>query len=493
MDKNERQQIALQRWKDYKGRAGFQHPTGFGKMYETINIIKRMLEKNMELKVIIVVDSDPLRTQWKEKISESINPYFLSNNCLIETIQYFQNKRLLHYCHLIILDEMSKYFSEDRQNIWNGNWVNFKFLLWLDATPEDKNKRDIVFYDNYPCCDKITQQEAEKNGWITTTKVINIGVDFTEEELENYKKAENTIDENFGKFDRDFSLIEKCLHGVEENGVFTPAYEYCKQLSTIKGCNPEYLEYVVGGFPRNYSKELIEWVKDIVTIWAPDKLLGYAKKTMAAIRNRKEIIYTASKKVEAVIDCLNYYPNMQTIIFSQRTNFASTICQAINNQYYEDIAVEYHSNIKSKPLRVNSNGELTLIGNGDYATYVTGKKKGEIKIFGEKTIKDVTIAEVASGKAKVIVTGSALDRGLDIPKISLGIVVGFTENESQHTQRRGRLTRLDLTNNNKEAIIINIYVKGTKEESFLRYSLRDTNCYWLNSIEELDKKDEYDI
>ncbi len=496
MEKQERQEIALQKWKDNRGRGGFQHPTGFGKMYETITAIKRMYEKNNFIKVIIVVNSDALRKEWKSKIEGFMSSTFLEENCLIETIQYFQSKRLLHQCNILILDEVSQYFSEDRSNIWNGTWIIFKFLLWLDATPKDRSGRDEEFYSKYPCVDNITQHEAEQNNWISKSNIINIGVNFTPEELAIFEANEEIIDSNFNKFDRNFEEANRCLRGIGIPGDLNhvPAWKCCIAWAIQKGYLEEYSVYLKEGFPRNYTKDHIEFIQNICAIWTPDKVLGYSRKVMAALRERMDLIWNAQNKIQVVIDCLKYYPNSFVIIFSQRNEFASNICKAINNSFDQDIAVEYHSGIESRPLRVNNFGELSLLDGNEYATYVTGKKKGQMKVFGAKTIREVALAEIQSRKAKVLVSGSALDRGLDIPKIDLGIVVGFTQNESQSTQRKGRLTRIDMENSNKEAIFINVYVKGTKEEQFLRYTQKDKiEVKWLNHITDIDKQEEYDI
>lgn len=503
MTKSERQELGRRKWRENKGLGGWQYPTSFGKMYNSIQIFLLMLDKIATTRIIIVVNSDELRNEWRKEIAKMIGD---RGKFLVETIHYFQNKKFEHHTDLLVLDEMSQYFSEDRSNIWNGTWVKFKFLLWLDATPTDRQKRDTKFYQLYPAVDIITKQEAEQNGWITSTQFINYAIELTEDEAVNYTEIENIIDQNFSKLNRNFDIVNKCLKGGDaeyeltaEDGsrvkeVFAlSAYKYCTYIAEKNGWCEDYQTYMRSGFPLSWDKDSVEFVKNICAIWTPDKVMGYARKTMTAIRNRLDIVYMAKNKIKAVLEILEYYGDKQTIIFGQRTEFCTKVTKAINNQFGM-IAVEYHSNIESRPLMVDSNGELTLLDGTEYAVYATGKNKGSPKIYGKKTLRDLAIEAIEKGKARVIVTGSALDRGINKPKIEIGIVTGATQNSSQAEQRNGRISRIDVENSNKEAIFINLYVPNTKEHEFLIQN-KKANVRWITNLKQLKEVEveDYDV
>lgn len=487
MLKPERQVLAAERWRDSAGKGGFCHPTGFGKMYETINIImKRMIGIDPEADFIIVVNTDELRTQWRKEIKIYLGEKV---KVLVETINYFQINRLRHTCKLLILDEMSMYFSMDRQSIWNGTWVDFKYLLWLDATPVDRQKRDSTFYQMYPPVDTITVDEARDNKWITDFKIFNLGVELTEEEETAYKAADKLVSDNFNKFGRNFDLVSKCLMGekVFENGKFmgkVEAFDFCCRVAADNGWKPEYKAYVIEGFPNGLSSGAKQIITGICAIWSPDKVMGYAKKVMAGIKKRTEIIYTASNKIVATVEIIKAFPNRKTIIFSQRTAFAHATCLAINKEV-GTIAVEYHSELESRPLR-EKDGEPTLIGGSTFIKYKTGKNAGEAKIFGAETLRKLAIQHIKSGLARVLCTGMALDRGLDVPDMSLAIITGFTQNPSQSQQRRGRLTRVDQKDPEKHSFYVNLYVRGTKEEDFLKSAQAQFDeVFWIDFADEI--------
>ncbi len=123
MTKTERQQLAAEKWRIAEGKGGFQHPTGFGKMYETNHfIIKRMYEKNPELKVIVVVNTDALRNEWRTKVIEHLGEN-IAECVLVETIHFFQHKDIQYQCNLLVLDEIDKISSMEhgyKRSIYYG-------------------------------------------------------------------------------------------------------------------------------------------------------------------------------------------------------------------------------------------------------------------------------------------------------------------------------------------------------------------------------------
>jgi superfamily II DNA or RNA helicase len=489
IDKTTRQKQGAERWRWNKGKGGFIHPTGFGKMYETINfIIMPMLEKDPNSEFIIVVNSDNLRQQWKAQLKK-----FLKTDkfpVLVETINFFQIQRLKYSTKLLILDEMSMYFSDDRQNIWNGEWVQFNFLLWLDATPIDYQRRDSIFYATYPPVDTISRVEALKNNWITSAITFNLAVDLTAEEREKYQKAEQLIDDNFPKFSMRFDEVMACVEGkvlATDSGLisYTPI-EYCELIAQRYGYKAEFKSWIKNGFPETMSKGNKQMVWDICKMWTPEKVMGYALNVMKGVRIRKEIIYKGNNKYQLIIDILKYM-NEKAIIFSQRTEVASKIAILLNSMNIP--AVEYHSKVVSRSLR-ELNGEPTLIGGVDQIVYKSGKRKGEPMIFGAKTLKDLAIKQITNNTAKVLCTGSALDRGLDIPDLALSITAGFTSNPSQSDQRQGRLTRIDATNLNKLAVYVNLYLRETKEQDYLEKAQANFNkesIYWITRVDQISR------
>ena len=96
-------------------------------------------------------------------------------------------------------------------------------------------------------------------------------------------------------------------------------------------------------------------------------------------------------------------------------------------------------------------------------------------IYHSKT-NDSAIIDFRSNKINILITVKALDEGFDIPSADMGIIMASTQQHRQTVQRLGRLLRYQ---EGKEAKLFNIYIKKTKEESWLNTRLKGLkNIIW---------------
>lgn len=154
---------------------------------------------------------------------------------------------------------------------------------------------------------------------------------------------------------------------------------------------------------------------------------------------RKALIYGASAKLD-VISKIIEITDKQVILFSETKKYATEVSKLISN------SVLYHSTISDK------------------------KKKGALN-------------KIKSGEARLLCTAKALDEGLDIPNLKVGIVASGTSVERQAKQRDGRIGRVV---GNEVAVMINLYIKDTAEIGWLKKRQKNmTNIEWINSIEEI--------
>jgi len=65
------------------------------------------------------------------------------------------------------------------------------------------------------------------------------------------------------------------------------------------------------------------------------------------------------------------------------------------------------------------------------------------------------------GRYKAVVTSRVLDEGVDLPSAKIAIILGGTAGARQYIQRRGRVLRKV---ENKEAVLYEIFARGTSEE-----------------------------
>lgn len=157
------------------------------------------------------------------------------------------------------------------------------------------------------------------------------------------------------------------------------------------------------------------------------------------VNKRKSILHNAFNKVQVTRDILNLYPDRKSIIFCESIDFAEKIDDVLAKQ-----SVIYHSRL-------------------------TVKQKKE------------AIARFKDGRTSINVLTSvrALDAGVDISGVNLGICCAGTSKSLQSIQRLGRSIRVN--ENGTIAYYFNLYVKDTQEEKWLK-----SRCYNIPNIEWID-------
>lgn len=231
-------------------------------------------------------------------------------------------------------------------------------------------------------------------------------------------------------------------------GQFSHDFDLVKKCSTKQGA-------------REYAREF-ELGEQYVLINAVN--------CMRAMRERKTFLYGTIAKQEAALEIIKKFP-FKTITFAESTDFADGLTKAINNELGE-ISVSYHSNLET--------------------TIIDGKK------FGPTKLKRRALERFIDNRYKVRImnTAKALDQGADYPDVVMGIIASSTSNPTQAIQRVGRIIR-DFVNKHgdrKLAIIINLYIKGTQDEKWLKKRQTDSktrrpinpNVIEINSIEEIE-------
>lgn len=193
--------------------------------------------------------------------------------------------------------------------------------------------------------------------------------------------------------------------------------------------NPEYR--------RSYAKM---YHKD------PDELMVYALNFNRNMTKRKKFLYFAQSKLDMVKQLLQEFDDKKAITFSEGVEFAEKLQKAMPNS-----SVDYHSKMPK------------------------GVKTRNLRLFNDDKC-DVN----------VIHTAKALDEGFDVRGIDLAIISSGTSSTRQDLQRTGRAIRYQ---EGKHAVIINVYIKDTQDERWLKArQKKSTNIIHVNSIEEIKAK-----
>jgi superfamily II DNA or RNA helicase len=454
--KTKRQEEGGQKWRYNKGRGTYDWCPAMGKTYAALSNCNKMFIQHPNIRIYVVTPSIAIQeTVWKPNILKHCFNH--KDNFTVLTINYIQENNLRLEGDLIILDEIHEYYSSDRLELVKN--FKSKFILGLTGTRKDNKNRYRLMEEIIPVIDIITEKEALDNGWISKFIEFNISTNLTEDERIKYEKTSELIRNLLAKFGRNgLDIANKCLSGGKD--------EFGNEYTAIQFCTGWALH---NGWRNNLNLENETELK-IHKMWNPKLIMGYARHLMTAIRDRKNILYNAENKLNKAIEVLKRFDKLKTICFAQSTFFADTLMYKINTEIESNICGVYHSKVKTELLPIGKNGKMIKVG--------------------QTRLKRMTLEKFRNNEYRILSTASSLDRGLDINDIRLALICSATQNPTQQKQRGARAKRLELYDKNAIVLIVNLYVKNTQDEKWLRNRQKDTisTVFWVDSVNEITYK-----
>jgi superfamily II DNA or RNA helicase len=464
--KYNRQLLGFDRWKraadlgkSYKNCWGtWNWFTGVGKTYGACIVINSMLTKNNAATAIVMVPGPDLKKQWTEEIRANIvEEYWI--NITIYTVGEIQEKLsqgLMFVCTLFIADELHEYYTDERLKIFDGISIQCKGMLGLTATYHDIHGRHKAMEKILPIVDVIDEEEARREGYISHYIEYNVAVELTSKEREKYDVLSNIIKKNLSFFaHRGLKLAALVLQGDKDDTGMNYAIRYASEHGWRAGMNIMNPEH-----------------RGILEIWSPQKVMGYAKLVMDNIRERNKLLYSCYNKLEMAAQVVDKSSDLKTICFSQSTEFADRLGETINSHYQlknlPEPCVVYHSQLKTIIVKDESTGKESKRG-------LTRLKKDAIAAF-------------ISGEKRIMSTGSALDKGLNVKDIRLALTTSGTQNPTQYRQRKGRAVRVESYVEDIMVLIVNLYARATQDEGWLRKRQSTSNniVYWVDNIHDIN-------
>lgn len=414
-----------------------------------------MFEKNDASTVIVMVPGPDLKRQWKEESRTHIPKKYWNNITFYtvgEVLQIVNNGERL-VTTFFVADELHEYYTEERLKIFNGSNMVCKGCLGLTATYHDIHGRHKDIEGILPIVDNIDEEEARREGYISQYMEYNLAVDLTEVESRNYAALTSIITKNLSFFAHGgLELASLVLSGDKQKTGLT----YAIQVAAEHGW-------------RNGMDYMNEQHRAILDIWSPQKVIGYAKLVMDNVRERTKLLYFCVNKLKAAVQVVHKFDTLKTICFSQSTSFADTLGKVINSHYdslgQPQPCVVFHSQLAT-----------IVVKNED-----TGKEKKK----GKTVLKREAIEDFTSGKKRIMSTASALDKGIDVKDIRLALTTSGTQNPTQYSQRKGRSLRLE--EEDIVVLVVNLYVRGTMDERWLRKRQSRSNniVYWVDKVEDI--------
>lgn len=318
LNRTERQEVGVQRWRNSVGRGTLLYPTGFGKTRVALNIIERFLTNRENEKIIVVVPTDNLRDQWRNEIkSRGINQESVD----IYTVHSAIKKSLK--CGLLVIDEVHMVAADTFSAVFST--VKYNFLLCLTGTIDRLDGKQKIIKDHAPVCDEITLEEAIKNDWVADYEQVKILI---EVDLDEYKKHHKDFLHYFSYFDFNFDLAM----------TLATDYKYRFNYSRINSLDYKVVTAMAMGFNRS-------------------------------MRLRKEFIYNHPRKIEIANQIIRASENKKIITFTKSVDHAKQIC--CGEIFHGKIAKKKRDKILSD-FNLAKYGVLNTCKAVDVGTDVTG-------------------------------------------------------------------------------------------------------------------------
>lgn len=285
LTRDQRQELCRQAWIRNKCIGTIVAPTGLGKTRIALNCIKTILSRYSNFRILIVVPTETLKTQWQQQLDE----WGFAFNCEVQII----NTVIKHdwKCNILVIDEAHRLGADCFQQVFTK--VKYKYILGLTATFERLDGKEEIISKHCPVIDTISPEEALLNGWVSqyTEYQVLINVD----DIEEYKRLDREFNSHFEYFSCNFDLVNKCLG----KGGFKFRAALRDKLCTTS------------------DKTIRSNVLASIT--------NHAMKTMQFMQQRKAFINNHPKKLEIARKIIEARKDKKIILFANNINMAESV------------------------------------------------------------------------------------------------------------------------------------------------------------------------
>lgn len=287
-----RQLQILRKWSKANCRGTLEACTGFGKTYTAIMAIRALNQQQPGQSTLIIVPTVHLKKQWTDQVKDLDNVTVLVINTAV---------KYDHDVNLLILDEIHNYASAVFGKVFEK--VKYRKVLGLTATITRQDGNDYLLRQKAPIFDKVSLDEAMKEGYVSPFRVINVPVYLTDDDKRMYKELSQKFTYYFSKFGHDFGQAMNCLKSPEA----------CENFSRRSAADADQVRIWAINFNRNMSQ-------------------------------RKKMLYMNQSKVDDVYRlCTDL--QLKTITFSESVDFAEAVTNRLPG------SVSYSSKMPVKKRR----------------------------------------------------------------------------------------------------------------------------------------------
>lgn len=442
---------------EYKGT--YEVATGCGKTKFALYSIQKVKELNNDIKVRIIVPTKALMSVWYDSLIMKLhvpqkcigrkgnnfnererdvtiyidetarNPEKFQRDFL--RVIFDNNLREENFTNFIIADECHHYESTENikmfKNIdimpkYKGTPVNY-YAIGLSATmPAEYNEKSKL--KNY--IGKIIYSysfiKALEDGIISPINIVNVSYSLNEDERKEFFRRKNEFDKAYDKFE---AVLQKNDIHIEKERLEFFAFGLLKKYSNEAEMLSKKKWELIDEYGNEWQEEYYEFLN------ANDKIsemLSFAMDYVYRLIKFRRVLFSAEDRKKKCIEIARRHSEDKVIIFGEFINDVDNVYLELVSEFGEEKVKHYHSNMSEK-------------------------------------VKKEVLESLHLGTTKIICVPTALDEGVDIPDMSVGIVYQGKKSQRQQVQRLGRIIRKAL--GKERAIMYHLHNKQFYEYEFL--------------------------
>lgn len=204
MTRDDRQKLGIQKWIKAGCKGTLQWCTGSGKTRAAIIGIKSFLSKNQDKRIVVIVPTEYLKTQWLLEL----NKFGLLYEVTVEIIN--SAIKADTQIDLLILDEAHRVAADTFYTIFSRRKP--KLVLGLSATFSRLDGRHELLNRYCPIVDVLSIHEAIENKWLSPYKEYKVLIEVND--IDQYRLYNQQFNETFSFFEYNFETAMKCLTNI---------------------------------------------------------------------------------------------------------------------------------------------------------------------------------------------------------------------------------------------------------------------------------------
>lgn len=448
--------VAVNQWRDRKGKGTMICPKPLDCSIPLITVLTNVLTRSPTVNILILVDgfTDRLEVINKFKnLNDKGETLLLSKFNDKHIVIYSQDYNDGHERHtnafLTIAYKLSTISESTNVTL---SLSRFKLVI-IDKVLDNKSMSYLS--STCPTLDTFRQQELDSVRINTPVEevLIPLTLDSNSEDyklLERYNKEISTSMNIFGSFD----VMNEARVGNNKTNV--SALDTCNKIAKDNGWDVS----------LNMS---IELNREIDKYYNPIAINERASNTFEIIRLRSNLLSDNNIKLKEISDIVEENKDKKILIINKRGEFASDVTNYINTLRDKDICANYHDKVENI---------IALDDNNNIIYYKSGVKKGQPKYLGVVSQKKQAQRNFNLNKINILSTSNSPDKDLDIDVDIVIITSSLCEDIRSYLYRMSNLT---ISNPLK---LYTLYIKGTMEEK--RIEDREYDRYRTITTKEID-------